>query len=29
MGYDPKTGNLIVPTSENGAMQVLVLSRKP
>ncbi len=29
MGYDPKTGNLIVPTSENGAMQVLVLSPKP
>jgi len=29
MGYDPKTGNLIVPTSENGAMQVLVLSNKP
>jgi len=24
MGYDPKTGNLIVPTSENGTMQVLV-----
>jgi DNA-binding beta-propeller fold protein YncE len=29
MGYDPKTGNLIVPTSENGSMQVLVLSPKP
>lgn len=29
MGYDPNTGNLIVPTSENGAMQVLVLSPKP
>jgi YVTN family beta-propeller protein len=28
MGYDPKTGNLFVPTSENGAMQVLVLSPK-
>lgn len=29
MGYDPKTGNLIVPTNENGSMQVLVLSPKP
>lgn len=29
MGYDPKTGNLFVPTSDNGAMQVLVLSNKP
>jgi YVTN family beta-propeller protein len=29
MGYDSKTGNLFVPTSENGAMQVLVLSSKP
>jgi hypothetical protein len=29
MGYDPKTGNLFVPTSENGSMQVLVLSPKP
>lgn len=28
MGYDAKTGNLFVPTSENGAMQVLVLSSK-
>ncbi len=28
MGYDSKTGNLFVPTSENGAMQVLVLSLK-
>jgi YVTN family beta-propeller protein len=28
MGYDSKTGNLFVPTSENGAMQVLVLSTK-
>lgn len=28
MGYDPKTGNLFVPTSDNGAMQVLVLSPK-
>jgi len=26
MGYDAKTGNVIVPTSENGAMQVLVFS---
>jgi YVTN family beta-propeller protein len=26
MGYDPKTQNLFVPTSENGSMQVLVLS---
>jgi DNA-binding beta-propeller fold protein YncE len=26
MGYDSKTGNLFVPTSENGSMQVLVLS---
>jgi YVTN family beta-propeller protein len=29
MGYDSKTGNLFVPTSENGAMQVLVLTPKP
>jgi len=29
MGYDPKTGNLFVPTSDNGAMQVLVFSNKP
>jgi YVTN family beta-propeller protein len=28
MGYDSKTGNLIVPTSENGSMHVLVLSPK-
>jgi YVTN family beta-propeller protein len=28
MGYDPQTGNLFVPTSDNGAMQVLVLSPK-
>jgi YVTN family beta-propeller protein len=28
MGYDSKTGNLFVPTSENGSMQVLVLSQK-
>jgi DNA-binding beta-propeller fold protein YncE len=28
MGFDQKTGNLFVPTSENGAMQVLVLSPK-
>ena len=26
MGYDAKTGNIIVPTSENGAMQVLVFA---
>jgi YVTN family beta-propeller protein len=29
MGFDRKTGNIIVPTSENGAMQVLVLALKP
>ncbi|MGB7849222.1 MAG: hypothetical protein WBL63_26655 [Candidatus Acidiferrum sp.] len=29
MGYDPRTGNLFVPTNENGAMQVLVLSNRP
>jgi YVTN family beta-propeller protein len=29
MGYDPKTRNVIVPTSENGAMSVLVFSEKP
>jgi len=29
MGYDAKTGNLFVPTSENGAMQVLVFSARP
>lgn len=29
MGYDPKTRNLIVPSSDNGAMQVLVFSAKP
>jgi YVTN family beta-propeller protein len=28
-GYDPKTQNLIVPTSNNGAMEVLVYSTKP
>ena len=28
MGYDPKTGNLFVPTSEDGSMQVLVLARQ-
>lgn len=27
-GYDPKTQNLIVPTSDNGAMQVLVFANK-
>ncbi len=29
MGYDPKTHNLIVPSSDNGAMQVLVFSAAP
>jgi len=29
MGYDPKTRRVIVPTSENGAMQVMVFSTKP
>jgi hypothetical protein len=29
MGYDSKTRNLIVPSSDNGAMQVLVFSAKP
>jgi YVTN family beta-propeller protein len=28
MGFDPNTGNLFVPTSDNGAMEVLVLSSK-
>jgi YVTN family beta-propeller protein len=28
MGFDPHTGNLFVPTSESGSMQVLVLSPK-
>jgi YVTN family beta-propeller protein len=28
MGFDAKTGNLFVPTSENGSMEVLVLSPK-
>jgi YVTN family beta-propeller protein len=28
-GYDPKTQNVIVPTSNNGAMEVLVYSVKP
>jgi YVTN family beta-propeller protein len=28
MGYDPKTARLFVPTSENGAMQVLVFETK-
>jgi YVTN family beta-propeller protein len=28
-GYDPKTQNVIVPTSNNGAMEVLVYSTKP
>ena len=29
MGYDPKTHNLIVPSGDNGAMQVLVFSATP
>ncbi len=29
MGYDPRTRNLIVPSSDNGAMQVLVYSAAP
>ncbi len=29
MGYDPKTRNVIVPTSDNGAMSVLVFSPQP
>jgi YVTN family beta-propeller protein len=29
MGYDPKTRNVIVPTSDNGAMSVLVFSQQP
>jgi outer membrane protein assembly factor BamB len=29
MGYDAKTGNLIVPTSDEGAMKVMVFSVKP
>ena len=29
MGYDPKTRRVIVPTSENGSMQVMVFSTKP
>jgi YVTN family beta-propeller protein len=29
MGYDPKTHNVIVPTSDNGAMSVLVFSPQP
>jgi len=28
MGYDAKTGNIIVPTNENGQMQVLVFANK-
>lgn len=27
MGYDPKTGRIFVPTSDNGAMQVLVFAQ--
>ena len=29
MGYDPKTARVFVPTSENGAMQVLVFATQP
>ena len=29
MGYDPKTRNVIVPTSDNGTMSVLVFSPQP
>ena len=29
MGYDPKTRNVIVPTSDDGAMSVLVFSPQP
>jgi DNA-binding beta-propeller fold protein YncE len=29
MGYDPKTARVIVPTSDNGAMQVLVFGIQP
>lgn len=29
MGYDPQTRNLIVPNSDNSAMQVLIFSAKP
>ena len=29
MGYDPKTRRVIVPTSENGSMQVMVFSANP
>jgi outer membrane protein assembly factor BamB len=29
MGYDARTGNVIVPTSDQGAMRVLVFSLKP
>ena len=29
MGYDPKTARVFVPTSENGAMQVLVFGTQP
>jgi DNA-binding beta-propeller fold protein YncE len=29
MGYDPKTRNVIVPTSDNGVMSVLVFSPQP
>lgn len=29
MGYDPKTGNVIVPTSDTGAMSVLIFAPQP
>ena len=29
MGYDTKTGNLIVPTGDEGAMKVMVFSVRP
>ncbi len=29
MGYDPKTARVFVPTSDNGAMQVLVFGNQP
>jgi len=29
MGFDPRTGNVIVPISENGTMQVLIFASRP
>jgi hypothetical protein len=29
MGFDPKTGHLFVPTGDNRAIKLLVLSNKP